>query len=45
MGRNRLYRENMEDQQARIVQATNLLKNARRDVDDAFRALDIGSKE
>ena len=44
VGRSRLYQESMEDQQARIHQATTLLKNARRDVDDAFRALDIGNK-
>lgn len=42
VSRSRLYQESMEDQQARIHQATTLLKNARRDVDDAFRALDIG---
>lgn len=36
---NRLYRESMEDQQARTLQAALLLKNARRDVDDAYRVL------
>ena len=36
---NRLYREAMEDQQARQLQAALLLKNAKRDVDDAFRVL------
>lgn len=39
VSRSRLYQESMEDQQARIQQATTLLRNAKRDVDDAFRAL------
>lgn len=39
---NRLYREAMEDKQARVLQAARLLKNARRDVDDAYRTLSEG---
>ena len=41
VGRNKLYREAIEDKQAQAVQAALRLRVAKRDLEDALRILDL----
>jgi hypothetical protein len=45
VGRNKLYREALEDKQTQVVQAALRLRVARQDLDDAMRILNLEPKE
>lgn len=45
VGRNKLYREAIENKQTQVVQAARRLRVARQDLDDAMRILNLEPKE